>query len=807
MPPIRDHTILYTFLGDEDDDDEHDAHDDEDGACIRPARCIVLIHRLYFLCLSSSCCSLYNRYTGFVHTNYPDTDMPPLVDAPATQESMMSSFDFSGVTFDGAPFTPMLVYAPEDAEQRPRGRAASRASAKRAPSYIPRPPNAFILFRSSFIRSQNVPGRVEGNHSTLSKIIGKYWHALPPSERARWEDKARAAQAEHRRRYPDWRFRPGNSSGGNAHASGSGNGKPKGRRKGRIKDGGGDDEPEPLGEDDAEEPEGDKGKGRGGEKDKGKGKEKDGEKWKGSADKGKGAADKGKGNADKGKGGGDKGRDTEKGGKGKGKAREVKEEDDERSQKITDLLVAGKKGGELARAVEEWEWEARGRGRGLARVRRGPVDDDHKAQVQQEEYAPVVQQEQQPYSPQYQQQYQEQGYEDGPYSPVQQPPASPYSPLAPASPSPYSPFASPVLAHAAAASLSLSASPVPAPAHAASTLMLPPLTHMYKRSLSAPCAARAPLDQELDLTPTPAPAPYVPPPPQGHVRRDTVSAFPVHRATYPPAYVSPPHRHPQGHVRRESFPVHRATGSAFPAHRATYPPPYAHAYAGGPGPAPRYGGAARARAWWERARGDDGDAVYPDAGDAEAGDDADADADAGWADSGLPAFSDAYAPSPSPPLPYLKASGTANIGAAGGAGGDPYALPLPLSPVSDAPEDPRFRFPPATAPAISSFSTLSGWAGDFSVSPPASAGAGVSSFGASVSGGGGGAGGSAGGGRTSGWYQPPGWEAGGAWVGHEGGYAPPPLKTPYGAGQEWPTRGDVEMYDAGAGAWGAHSRR
>jgi hypothetical protein len=46
-------------------------------------------------------------------------------------------------------------------------------SKKRDASYIPRPPNAFILFRSSFIRSQQVPGKVEGNHSTLSKIVGK----------------------------------------------------------------------------------------------------------------------------------------------------------------------------------------------------------------------------------------------------------------------------------------------------------------------------------------------------------------------------------------------------------------------------------------------------------------------------------------------------------------------------------------------------------------------------------------------------------------------------------------------------------
>ncbi|KAI0330758.1 hypothetical protein GY45DRAFT_1409904 [Cubamyces sp. BRFM 1775] len=79
---------------------------------------------------------------------------------------------------------------------------------KRDASYIPRPPNAFILFRSSFIRAQHIPGQIEGNHSALSKIIGKYWKALSQDDRKVWEAKAVAALAEHRKKYPDWRFRP-----------------------------------------------------------------------------------------------------------------------------------------------------------------------------------------------------------------------------------------------------------------------------------------------------------------------------------------------------------------------------------------------------------------------------------------------------------------------------------------------------------------------------------------------------------------------------------------------------------------------
>ncbi|KAJ3732554.1 high mobility group box domain-containing protein, partial [Lentinula guzmanii] len=74
--------------------------------------------------------------------------------------------------------------------------------------HIPRPPNAFILFRSAFIRSRKISSEIEGNHSTLSKIIGRVWRTLPPHERAEWEARAKIAQEEHRLRYPDWRFSP-----------------------------------------------------------------------------------------------------------------------------------------------------------------------------------------------------------------------------------------------------------------------------------------------------------------------------------------------------------------------------------------------------------------------------------------------------------------------------------------------------------------------------------------------------------------------------------------------------------------------
>ncbi|KAK2460818.1 hypothetical protein APHAL10511_007288 [Amanita phalloides] len=80
---------------------------------------------------------------------------------------------------------------------------------KRKPEdHIPRPPNAFILFRSSFIRNRHVCPEVETDHSTLSKIIGLTWQNLPEKERQVWHEKARIAKEEHRRKFPGYTFRP-----------------------------------------------------------------------------------------------------------------------------------------------------------------------------------------------------------------------------------------------------------------------------------------------------------------------------------------------------------------------------------------------------------------------------------------------------------------------------------------------------------------------------------------------------------------------------------------------------------------------
>ncbi|KAF9522781.1 high mobility group box domain-containing protein, partial [Crepidotus variabilis] len=74
--------------------------------------------------------------------------------------------------------------------------------------YIPRPPNAFMLFRADFVKQRHVPGSIETNHGSLSKIIGNCWRQLPLDEKHYWEQRAKEEKQQHKIKHPDYRFRP-----------------------------------------------------------------------------------------------------------------------------------------------------------------------------------------------------------------------------------------------------------------------------------------------------------------------------------------------------------------------------------------------------------------------------------------------------------------------------------------------------------------------------------------------------------------------------------------------------------------------
>ncbi|KZT38218.1 hypothetical protein SISSUDRAFT_986522, partial [Sistotremastrum suecicum HHB10207 ss-3] len=123
-----------------------------------------------------------------------------------TADSFHSLETDGSLSFISSTPSDLLFPAPLVDDYETLSKAKPHHGKKRSNNHIPRPPNAFILFRSSFIKQQHIPGTIEGNHSQLSKIVGACWQRLSFEERQVWQDRARAVRAEHKKKYPDYRF-------------------------------------------------------------------------------------------------------------------------------------------------------------------------------------------------------------------------------------------------------------------------------------------------------------------------------------------------------------------------------------------------------------------------------------------------------------------------------------------------------------------------------------------------------------------------------------------------------------------------
>ncbi|KAI0249620.1 hypothetical protein BJV78DRAFT_656455 [Lactifluus subvellereus] len=74
----------------------------------------------------------------------------------------------------------------------------------------PRPPNAWILYRSDKLQQLPPPalGQPKPTQAEVSKIISAQWRAEPEEVRAFYDQRAEMAKAEHARLYPNYRFAP-----------------------------------------------------------------------------------------------------------------------------------------------------------------------------------------------------------------------------------------------------------------------------------------------------------------------------------------------------------------------------------------------------------------------------------------------------------------------------------------------------------------------------------------------------------------------------------------------------------------------
>ncbi|KAH7333914.1 hypothetical protein B0J17DRAFT_117933 [Rhizoctonia solani] len=135
------------------------------------------------------------------------------MDTPTPGYSLSSSESSNFPSPTDSALSPIFLDVPTPASPTPEPTAKKSHGRKRPSGHIPRPRNAFILFRSHYVAAQLIPGKVENDHRHISKIIGEIWNKLAPTERLIWEQKADIEKERHSRQYPGYRYKPAKLDG------------------------------------------------------------------------------------------------------------------------------------------------------------------------------------------------------------------------------------------------------------------------------------------------------------------------------------------------------------------------------------------------------------------------------------------------------------------------------------------------------------------------------------------------------------------------------------------------------------------
>lgn len=84
------------------------------------------------------------------------------------------------------------------------GKCTCKSNANR----IPRPRNAFILFRQKYHQSVLEEGSVIRTNPEVSRELGRRWRALSNEDREHWNQLAEEEKTNHAKKYPGYRYTP-----------------------------------------------------------------------------------------------------------------------------------------------------------------------------------------------------------------------------------------------------------------------------------------------------------------------------------------------------------------------------------------------------------------------------------------------------------------------------------------------------------------------------------------------------------------------------------------------------------------------
>ena len=88
----------------------------------------------------------------------------------------------------------------EDEDDGVAGGRKSSHARKQKPNHIPRPRNAFILFRKHVVDAKLIPASVEIRHQNVSVIVAKMWAEASQEQKEEFNELARIEKEEHQKK-------------------------------------------------------------------------------------------------------------------------------------------------------------------------------------------------------------------------------------------------------------------------------------------------------------------------------------------------------------------------------------------------------------------------------------------------------------------------------------------------------------------------------------------------------------------------------------------------------------------------------
>ncbi|PBL02461.1 hypothetical protein ARMGADRAFT_255701 [Armillaria gallica] len=152
-----------------------------------------------------------------IHTHPPTPHIPPsaTLTAPPVDECSMSLFLPPQNTGNSLGFHHMHAATPDSVLPTLLSTPEPGAEVDIVPEpvtklKIPRPPNAFILFRSDILKKirEKDPKNKTGKQRFLSRVAGEAWRRTIPEERQAFNKLAEEARADHLKKYPNYKFSP-----------------------------------------------------------------------------------------------------------------------------------------------------------------------------------------------------------------------------------------------------------------------------------------------------------------------------------------------------------------------------------------------------------------------------------------------------------------------------------------------------------------------------------------------------------------------------------------------------------------------